>query len=261
MVDFRMKTSYDNNIEEFDMNSLVESYLINPYIEEHEDVVLDDDIHESETSIYNERAYNERTAIDNDINDCQIKFLMEADIKNIYNRCDDIVEWTEILSGASADDLLMDGEKWRFCQGIAGKILSGDIDTYLLAIETLRPIDDLLLYAGEFEFGTDNPTYMEVEFRVEPDKLLRNGKQDELMEELISATAIRVSRDLMALLPISKTIIHVTVDKNTILSVLFEKKKMIGLNYRNTSAMEIVSTFKHNKSSISSVNRIERITL
>lgn len=253
-VNFARRNNIEEGLEEFDINSITEDYLIKPIVDEiNEDV--SEPIYEEESSMYNEHSQNKEEIINDDIN-VQTRYLTKVDIKNIYNRCDDIVEWTEIISGATADDLLMDYDKWKFCQSVAGKILSGNIDTYLLVIETLKPVDDLLLYGGEFEFGTDKPTYMEVEFRVEPTKLLEKGKHDDLLEELVSGTAIRVSRDLMALLPISKTIIHVTIDDKTILSVLFEKNKMVGLDYKTMSAMEIIS-----KNFIKAGKSIDRVSL
>lgn len=172
------------------------------------------------------------------------QFLQRNDIKNIYVTNDDEIEWTEIVSGADADELLMDADLWKYCHGVAHKIVSGDIDTYLDVIEELRPIDDLLYYGSDFEFGTDKSSYMEVEFKAKPE-VLPNGMNDPLFEEFICAVCIRIAKDLMATLPVSKVIVHATVGERTILSTLFEKNKLHKLNYNNMSAKEIIEWLKN----------------
>lgn len=57
--------------------------------------------------------------------------LSEEDIKNIYSYCDATIEWTEIVGGATAEELLMDPNIWRFCKAVAPEILNGNIDVYL----------------------------------------------------------------------------------------------------------------------------------
>lgn len=171
--------------------------------------------------------------------------LSAIDIKNLYLYSDAPVDWTELIGGATADELLMDPVSHRYCAQKASRILSGDVDAYLEAIDKMRPVDDLALYSGDFEFGTDNPTYIEVEFVTNPERVLRNGIKDELLKEFISAITIRVARDLFALLPVTKVLVHVEVENTTILSVLFERNKLCQANFKSTSARSIVNEFRH----------------
>lgn len=128
---------------------------------------------------------------------------------------------------------------------MASRILSGDVDAYLEVIERMRPVDDLALYSGDFEFGTDSPTYIEVEFCAYPERVLQNGSSDILLEEFISAVAVRVARDLMALLPVSKVLTHIEIDGNTVLSVKFARGELELKNFRSNSAEDIVRAFPH----------------
>lgn len=171
--------------------------------------------------------------------------LSADDIKRLYMYSDASVDWTELISGASADELLMDFDTHRYCMQMASRILSGDVDAYHKVIEWMRPVDDLALYSGDFEFGTDSPTYIEVEFCAYPERVLQNGSSDVLLEEFISAVAVRVARDLMALLPVSKVLTHIEIDGNTVLSVNFARGEL-GLKYfRSNSAADIVRAFPH----------------
>ena len=68
----------------------------------------------------------------------------------IYLYEDAPIDWTELIAGATADELLMDSTMYTYCTQIAPRILSGDIDAYLEVIERIRPVDDLALYSGDF---------------------------------------------------------------------------------------------------------------
>ena len=164
-------------------------------------------------------------------------------IKGIYLYEDTPVDWTELIAGATADDLLMDQTVHAYCAQMAPRILSGDVDAYLEVIERMRPIDDLALYSGDFEFGTDNPTYIEVEFSASPERVLRDGVSNTVVEEFISAVAVRVARDLFALLPVTKVLVHVEISGNTVISVVFYRNQLISINFRNTCASTIIKQF------------------
>lgn len=172
-------------------------------------------------------------------------YLSAQNLKAIYAFCDEPVEWTEIISGASVDDLLMDQAKYAYCRTVAPRILSGDIDAYLEVIEEIRPVDDLLLYGGDFEFGTDKPSYIEVEFSAKPENLVPNGTSDSMLEEFLCAVSIRVARDIMALLPVSNVLVHATIESDTVLSVLFTKNDLLKARLKAEDAREIVNGFEH----------------
>ena len=171
------------------------------------------------------------------------KGLSAEAIKRIYLYEDAPVDWTELIAGASADDLLMDQTVHAYCAQMAPRILSGDLDAYLEVIERMRPVDDLALYSGDFEFGTDKPNYIEVEFVASPERVFRDGVSDAMLEEFVSAVAVRVARDLFALLPVTKVLVHVEISGNTVLSVNFIRNQLCNINFRNNNASTIVKVF------------------
>lgn len=192
----------------------------------------------------------------------EVRGLSAEAIKRIYLYEDAPIDWTELIAGATADDLLMDQTVHAYCAQMAPRILSGDVDAYLEVIERMRPVDDLALYSGDFEFGTDKPSYIEVEFAANPERVLRDGTSDESLEEFISAVAVRVARDLFALLPVAKVLIHVEINGNTVLSVAFAKNQLCNINFRNNSAATITSTFPNRKvDNYNFPSHIERIQL
>lgn len=199
---------------------------------------------------YRSKVFEERNRI-------QIQ-LTEKDIYQIYQKADSSVDWTEILVSSSENDVFLSKELWKYYKSVAGKILKGDIDTYLQVIEDVRPLDDLLSFGGNFEFGTDNAGYMEIEFDVMPEEVLGQEYSLELFCDYICAASIRVARDLFALLPVGIIIVHAVLNNQTVLSVLFNRHEMNRISFRDMP-QDIIKQFKHNmkkKTKMESVNRI-----
>lgn len=159
-----------------------------------------------------------------------------ADILNLYMHCDETIDWTEIVVSTSANEVFMEEEVWKFYKKVATKVLDGDIDTYLQVIEQIRPLDDLLLCGGDFEFGTDNPDIIEIEFNVMPEEVLGNGYTDELLQEYVCACSIRIARDIMALLPVNHVIVTAILKNRKLLEVSFDKEVMLGINFKSGHA-------------------------
>lgn len=173
--------------------------------------------------------------------------LSAEEIKQIYLYEDAPIDWTELIAGATADDVFMEAAIYDYCVKMAPDILSGNVNAYLEVIENIQPVDDLALYSGDFEFGTDNPTYIEVEFAVKPERVFRDGTANEKVEEFISAVTVRVARDLFALLPVTKVLVHVEIAGNTVLSVIFDRSKLRSVNFRNISANDIIKEFPNQR--------------
>lgn len=166
-----------------------------------------------------------------------------------------------------------DYEKWEMLHILAGQVLAGDIDAYLNVIYEMNPLNDLLEYGGDFEFGTDNPDAMEVEFTVNTAvvptyslNVTKNGKISrkelsksayfELVKDYVSSCTIRIARDIFALLPVKRVYVHV-VEKRldtqtghfadvTVLSVLFEREILERLNFELIDPSDALNNFKHN---------------
>lgn len=228
--------------------------------ESHDSVENEYEMHDDLMSYFNQQPILQQEHSQNSSDICgkdQIR-LTEHDIYQIYQKSDDTVDWTEILVSTSEQDVFLNKELWKYYKSVAGKVLKGDVDTYLQVIEDIRPLDDLLSFGGNFEFGTDNAGYMEIEFDVMPEEVLGQGYTVELFCDYICAASIRVARDLFALLPVGIVIVHAVLSNQTVLSVLFNRREMNRISFRS-SPQEIISQFKHNMKKnikMESVNRI-----
>jgi len=181
-------------------------------------------------------------------------------------------ELEEAVERARREDL-EDYENWETLHILAKQVLSGDPDAYLNVIYEMNPLNDLVEYGSDFEFGTDSADEMEVEFSVNLDivptyslSLTKTGKVSqkeltktayyELVQDYVSSCTIRVARDIFALLPVKRVYVH-AVEKRidtqtghpaevTILSVLFVRDILEKLNFDLIDPSDALSNFKHN---------------
>lgn len=225
-------------IQEYEINDSIESYLNLQEQNINSGFVKNEVIQEPE-----ERINNETETMGN-----APKLISEDEIRNLYLKSDEPVDWTELLISTTADDVFMEQDKWNFLKGISHRILSGDIDAYLETIEKMRPVDDLLDYGSQFEFGTDNPKSMEVEFQInQHNDMISDGTNSELYNEYVAACTIRVARDLFALLSVRYVIVHAQSGEMSVLEAKFDKNTLQTIDFVHEKGTEIIELFKLKK--------------
>lgn len=154
------------------------------------------------------------------------------------------------------------------------RVLKGDIDAYYEVIEKAEPFDAIVEWGSEFEIGTDSPDFMEVEFNIKADevlptseiKQLSSGKLSEkeltktsyydIYQDYVCSVAIRVARDMFALLPVDKVLVHaMNVEVNTAtgneeevtyLSVIFTRDVFEKINLNKIDPSDSLANFKTN---------------
>jgi hypothetical protein len=165
-------------------------------------------------------------------------------------------------------------EEWENLKVLSERILVGDIEAYFEVIKEMNPLDDLLEFGSDFEFGTENSSTMEVEFRVKSEQivpkfsmsLLKSGKLSkkeytktlyyELVQDYVCSCTIRIARDMFALLPLKMVVVHAVdnilnsetghYDDATILSIVFDRDTLSKLNFDNLDPSDAMNNFKHN---------------
>lgn len=164
--------------------------------------------------------------------------------------------------------------EWKNTVSFAEKILAGDIDTYFQVIDEMNPLGDLSEFGSGFEFSTDDPSYIEVEFDAhfenviptEEKKLTQTGKLSlkqmtktryfDLQQDYVCSCTIRIARDLFALLPLKTVVVHAYEEKlNTatgyhervlILSVKIDRAILNSLDLDNIDCSDSMANFTHN---------------
>lgn len=187
---------------------------------------------------------------------------------SIHKSVDDSIDWNEVMSLPQPPDPSYNEMMWSYYHSVAPAILNGDIDTYLSVIYEVNPLDDLLDYGSGFVFGTDDPTKMEVEFTVNEDALItlkgsvNHVEYNNILQDFVCSTAIRIARDIFALLPVEHTIVHAELDSNTVLSASFDRATMNKIRFGMIDPSETMARFNCNMdfdlaSGFGAVNRLE----
>jgi hypothetical protein len=191
----------------------------------------------------------------------------------LFNRSESKMEQfnIEIDKAKVNDSDLWNG--WNHMHTIAGRILNRDIDAYFEVIKEFAPLDDLVEFGSGFEFGTDDPNALHVSCDINaqsaiPDKSLSLTKTGKLSEKSLSKTtyydiyqdyvcscALRIARDMFALLPIYYVFVHMYEDrinpatghmeKITILSVKYDRAVINRLNFTNLDPSDALANFPH----------------
>ena len=208
-------------------------------------------IPEYQSNNYSEsRSYDSH---DNAINAFeQVRQIDINSLKSIHKTSDDSIDWTEVLVSPTAPDESYNNDMWEYYHKVAPKILAGDIDAYLQLIYEVNPLDDLLMYGSNFEFGTDEPQKMEVEFAVnetalsDARKQMNNLEYNDLLQDYVCSTCIRIARDMFALLPIETTVVHATLNGDTVVSVSFDRNNLSKIRFGYIDPSDTLSKFKHN---------------
>ena len=178
--------------------------------------------------------------------------LDTSSLKSIHKSSDDSIDWTEVLVSPVAPDETYNQQMWSYYHSIAPKILAGDIDAYLQLVYEVNPLDDLLMYGSNYEFGTDNAKKIEVEFNVnvaalaEAKKSMSNIEYNFLLQDYVCGVCIRIARDMFALLPIRNVIVHTVLDGKTILSVDFDRQNLSRVKFGYIDPSDTLEQFKHN---------------
>ncbi|MBQ8928509.1 MAG: DUF4236 domain-containing protein [Oscillospiraceae bacterium] len=160
---------------------------------------------------------------------------------------------------------------WQESVDFAARILKGDTDAYLEALEEAEPFSDFADYGSDLEFGSDTPGAMEIEFRVKsrevvPEKALsltKTGKLSEremtktqyydLTQDYVCSAAVRLARELFAVLPVERVIVH-AVDgvldtstgrdtEETILSAEFTREGFSDIVFERIDPSDFVMRF------------------
>lgn len=187
-------------------------------------------------------------------------------VKSVHKQSDGYIDWEVIKKGAGNNKELVP---------FAESVLAGNIDSYFKVIAEAGPFDDLLEFGSGFEVGTDDPSILEIEFKVMSSEVIPQNKLSlkangdlvekpftkseyyELVQDYVASTILRVARDSFALLPIQKVLIHAVdsqlntatgnEDEITIVSVMIKRDSLMTINFERIDPSDCLSGFEINE--------------
>ena len=143
--------------------------------------------------------------------------------EQLWKTADDTVDWTDALAHDKPNDGLTSPHLWSFFHEHARKVLQGDTAAYVDVLHTANPLGDLAPYANAFDVETISADKLLVRFRPNP---VYMDKDEGEIRRYLCAVALRVARDLMALLPVSQVEVHARQGERQLLQVAFERNEL-----------------------------------
>ncbi|CAB1242362.1 conserved hypothetical protein [Clostridiaceae bacterium BL-3] len=167
-----------------------------------------------------------------------------------------------------------DYNNWKSLHKTSLSILNGNIDVMLAVIEELKPLDDLLNLGSGFEIFIQDPNLAEIEFEVMSEQVIPKqvlsltstgrlskrkmpkSKKFDLTQDYICSCILRIARDMFAILPLKKVLIHANdtfintqtgvEEKATIVSVKIEREILDKLNFDLLDPSDAMNNFTCN---------------
>jgi len=170
-------------------------------------------------------------------NDVSEKKRLAQAIIDIYAIGDRNLDWVSIKNSSKN----LGYENWDYLKDRAGKVLDGDLDTYLEIVNDINPFAELIELGSSFECSTDNPMKLEVLCKVNSELVLGQYKDDkELLEDYIAGTAIKGARDVFAILPVWQVEFTCTEEGKTVLNANFSRDSFEALNFAKIDASDTI---------------------
>lgn len=143
--------------------------------------------------------------------------------EQLWKTADDTVDWTDALAHDKPNDSLTSPHLWSFFHQHAEKVLQGDTAAYVEVLQTANPLGDLSPYAQGFDVEAISADELLVRFIPHPAYM---NKEEGETRRYLCAVALRIARDLMALLPVSRVNVHAAQEETRLLQVDFDRSEL-----------------------------------
>lgn len=188
----------------------------------------------------------------------------------------------EVVEGRAADDALYasaqarharQAQEWQERHDLAQGVLRGDLQAYMDAIEETNPFAEVAELGSTVTVSAHDSAFIEATVQVNTDRvvpqesksLLSSGKLsvktlapskfNEIYQDYVCGAALRVARELFALLPLDAVDVTAVVDGlnsatgrnevRTILSVQVTRKIADGINFEMADPSDCMKNFVH----------------
>ena len=146
----------------------------------------------------------------------------------LWKVADETVDWTDALGRATPADGLTDPAHWAVYHRYAQRILDGDTDAYLAVIEAMQPLGDLSAYAVSFDVAAPSSETLAAACQALPGYL---DKPADEARRYLAGMAVRIARDLFALLPVTRVEVAILRGEKMLMTVPFEKAEMMKVRF------------------------------
>lgn len=145
--------------------------------------------------------------------------------EELWKTADEAIDWTEALASSTPTDGLTPQDKWTLYHEQAASVLHGDVSAYLKVLKAANPMGDLVPYVTALNVSTASSDQLRATFSVRPDLMEKEP------ERYISGMAVRIARDLFALLPVTNVAVTARKDESTLLTVDFSRQEVSKVRF------------------------------
>ena len=130
----------------------------------------------------------------------------------LWKTADETIDWTDILVSPTPTDGLTPPDKWALYHRHAQAVLQGDLAAYLAVLQAENPMADLMPFVSALDVATVDADTLQATF---------TPRSDLTGDAYLCDMAVRIARDLFAVLPVLK--VEVATDA---LTVTFTRAQM-----------------------------------
>ena len=155
------------------------------------------------------------------------------DFRDLWKTADETIDWTEILSGAAIPQV--DEKKLAIYTQNAEAVLRGDQDAYLTVLHTADPMADLMSFVTSLDVSAQSADDMRAVYGVRADL------QGDDPRRYLSAVALRIARDLFAVLPVTNVTVEARDGDQARLQVSFQRRELHKVRFAFIDPAEFVA--------------------
>lgn len=152
----------------------------------------------------------------------------------MWKTADEAIDWTGALASPTPTDPLIPSEVWGKYHALAADVLRGDTAAYLDALEVAAPMADLTPYVASLDVEAMSSDALKAIFAARPD-LLESEPQ-----RYLSGMALRIARDLFAVLPVTQVEVAAMKNDAVLLTVSFERNELNKVRFAFIDPVEFV---------------------
>lgn len=182
---------------------------------------------------------------------------------------EDLAEYTDLM-----EDYQDAKSEWEKLHSLAKRITDGEAAAYMEAIDEAEPFEEIPEYGSAFDATVVDKDTVDVLFRVNAEEVIPNEKKTllksgklsvksmpkthyyELHQDYVCGCALRVARELFALLPVQRVLVTATClllnpatghkEDQPILSVVMPRGNFEKLNFLMLDPSDSLVNFDHN---------------
>ena len=153
----------------------------------------------------------------------------------LWKVADEAIDWTEALISSTPTDGQTAPEKWALYHEQAARVLHGDVPAYLNVLRAANPMGDLMPYVSALDVSAESSESLRAVFTVRDDLMETNP------ERYLAGMALRIARDLFAVLPVTSVTVLGRQGKSELLRVEFSRQELNKVRFAFIDPVDFVS--------------------